>query len=511
MKHLLFVLLTCYLLVPARAGESKPPALDEQAVEAIVKKAMKKFEAPGVAVAIVRGDRVVYLKGHGLRELGKEAPVTPDTLFAIASCSKAFTATAIGFLVQEGKMGWDDPVRKHLPAFRLSDPLADRDVTLRDLLCHRTGVIRHDILWLVQPWGRDEMIRRSGSLKADKPFRSEYGYNNLQFLAAGEAAGRAAGTSWEQLVRSRILDPLGMKATNFSIADLEKAADHARPHARTPRDVGPVRAIAPLPIDNVAPAGAINSNVRDLSAWLRFQLAEGTWEGKPLLKAAILRQTHTPQVVTPIPEELKKVVRGVTVQGSYGLGWHIEDYRGRRSVEHGGSLNGFRSRVLLLPEENIGIAVLTNLGSTALPSALANSLADLILQAPPREWNALYLETTANAKVKQQKTEDKLLAERKPDTKPSLPLPAYAGTYEEPAHGEIRIAEEGGSLTARWGKHTLPADHWHFDTFRLKEPPGQYPTAFGDRLLLFRLCKNGMVDSFSYLGHDFKKVQTGKK
>ncbi len=198
------------------------PALDEKAVDAIVRKAMKEFEAPGVAVAVVQGDRVVYLKGHGVRELGKESPVTADTLFAIASCTKAFTATAIGFLVQEGKVRWDDPVRKHLPGFRLSDPLADRDVTIRDLLCHRTGVIRHDILWLVHPWDREEMIRRSGSLRPDKPFRSEYGYNNLQYLAAGEASSRAAGMPWEELVRSRILEPLGMKATNFSIRDLDR-------------------------------------------------------------------------------------------------------------------------------------------------------------------------------------------------------------------------------------------------------------------------------------------------
>lgn len=512
MRQPVFVILACALLAPpVRGEEKKSPELDEKAIAALVQKAMKEFEAPGVAVVIVQGDKVVYLKGHGVQKLGGDSPVTPDTLFAIASCTKAFTATAIGLLIQDGKMSWDDPVRKHLPGFRLNDPLADREVTIRDLLCHRTGVVRHDILWVVHPWQREEMIRRSQFLRSDKSFRSEWGYNNLQYAAAGEASARAAGMPWEELVRSRLLNPLGMKATNFRVSDMEKSPNYARPHARKERTKGPIQVIAPLPVDALAAAGGINSSVRDLSAWLRFQLAEGRWEGKPLLKAEILRQTHAPLAVVPISKEMRKVVQGVTVQQSYALGWQVADYRGRETITHGGSLDGYRSRVVLLPEEKIGIAILSNLDSTSLPEALSNSLLDLQLQAPAWDWNAKFLEMRAELEVEKKKKEERLLKERKPDTKPALPLGKYAGTYGEPAHGQMRITAEGGVLTVRWGKFTLPAEHWHFDTFRLKEPPVLYLEAFGDRLVQFRLDRTGEVEGFSYLGHEFRKSKPTKK
>ncbi len=264
-------------------------------------------------------------------------------------------------------------------------------------------------------------------------------------------------------------------------------------------------------IDSMAPAGAINSSVRDLSAWMRFQLAEGTWEGKPLLKASILRETHAPVVVVPMPESSKKVLRGITVHASYGLGWQIADYRGHATISHGGSLDGYRSRVLLLPEQKIGIAVLSNLDSASVPEAICNSIADLVLGSPARDWNAPYLELTADREVKYKEAENKLSKERKPNTKPSQPLTAYAGTYREPAHGQVRITEESGTLTFRWGKYALPVEHWHFDTFRLKEPPVLYLEAFGERLLQFRLDRAGEIEGFTYLGHDFKKVRPAKK
>lgn len=489
----------------------KPSNTNEKSLDTIVQKAMKDFEVPGVAVAIVRDNEVVYLKGHGVRELNTQSQVTADSLFAIASCTKAFTATAIGFLIQDGRMSWDDPVRKHLPFFRLVDPLADRDVTIRDLLCHRTGVVRHDILWVVHPWDRLELIRRSGFLKPDRAFRTEWGYNNLQYTAAGAASARAAGMPWEQLVQSRILDPLGMKATNFSIRELERSADYARPHARTTRTSGPIRVISPIMIDPMAPAGAINSCVRDLSAWIRFQLAHGEWHGKSLLKEEILHQTHVPVAVVPVPREMEKVMKGITVQRSYGLGWDISDYRGRRLISHGGSLDGYRSRVALLPEEQIGIAILSNLDATYLPEALLNGLLDQLLQAPHRDWNVSYLELKADQEAERKKREDRLIQERKSNTRPSLPLASYAGTYTESAHGDIQITQDETGLSFRWGKFTLPAEHWHFDTFRLKEPPVLYTEAFGDRLLLFRLDRLGEVEGFGYLGHDFKKVKSMKK
>jgi len=497
---------------PAKREPAKDKSLartvrpvDEKAIDDIVNAARKAFEAPGVAVAVVVGDKVIHAKGYGVRELGKPEPITADTLFAIASCSKAFTATAIGCLVEEGKLGWDDPVSKYLPLFRLRDPLADREATLRDLLSHRTGVVRHDILWVVHDnWTRDEMMRRAGLLKPDRSFRSEWGYNNLQYLMAGEASARAAGTTWEELVRSRLLVPLGMKTTNFSTRDLLSFPDHARPHIRKNRTEGPILPTTPTNIDNVAPAGSINSSVRELSAWMRFQLGGGSFEGKRILKPETLRVTHTPVIPVPAPStHAARLNEGVIVQTTYALGWNVQDYRGQRMLTHSGSLLGYRSRVILLPEWQVGIAVLSNLESASVPEAVGYQIADALLGAEKRDWNSLFLETTSKLNEQTRRDETDLVKKRKKGTKPTLPLADYTGVFEEAAHGPITLLLEEGKLKASWGRYRLPVEHWHHDTFRLGEYPGQYLAAWGDRLLVFRLDRQGAVQGFRYLGHDF--------
>jgi CubicO group peptidase (beta-lactamase class C family) len=501
------VLLLVGLVLPVRAEDRKPVALDRHAVDAILKQARIEFEAPCVACAIVKDDKVLYLEGSGFRQDTGKEPVTPDTLFGIASCSKAFTATAIGMLVADGKMRWDDPVRKHLSAYRMSDALADRDVTIRDLLCHRTGVIRHDILWVVQPWGRDELIRRSALIKPDRPFRSGYGYNNFQYLAAGEAAGKVAGMSWEQLVQKRILDPLGMKSANFSTNDMVKTKDYALPHRKIQ---GKLQTVEPHNIDHMAPAGSINASVRDLAQWLRFQLGKGKFEGKRLLRESVLEETHTPQVVVPMAS-FATFEEEVTTQVSYGLGWRIYDYRGRRVVAHGGSLDGYRSEITLLPEQKLGVVVLTNLASTPLPRAVTFNLLDLLLEGPKEDWNKRFLEDASKKKADEKKQEEKRQAGRKPNTKPSLPLAEYAGAYEEPAHGQVRITEKDGVLWFHWGKFTSPLESFHFDTFTLGEVPERYREMWGDRMVTFRLDADGTVESFTFLKQGFRKKPPAKK
>ena len=218
------------LMLPVPSRAAPPDALDATAVDRIVQEALKAWDVPGVAVAIVRDDNVVYLKGHGVRELGHKDPVTPDTLFPIASCTKSFTTTAMAMLVDEGKMGWDDPVRKHLDYFHLYDPLADANVTLRDLVTHRTGVRGHELLWYRSPWTPEEVVRKMALVKPDRPFRSSFQYQSTMFTAAGLAVGKAAKTSWADFVQRRMLDPLDMKATTLTTAAAEKVPDHASPH-----------------------------------------------------------------------------------------------------------------------------------------------------------------------------------------------------------------------------------------------------------------------------------------
>jgi CubicO group peptidase (beta-lactamase class C family) len=489
------------VLVPAAHGQS----IEAAAVDTIVQDAMKAWQVPGAAVIIVKGNQVLYAKGHGVREIGSDQPVTPDTLFAIASTTKAFTTTAIAMLADDGKLSWDDPVRKHVDFFRLADPLADRDVTLRDLVTHRTGLSRHDLLWLGSPWGREEIIRRIGSVPLTKPFRSAYQYQNIMYLTAGYAAGKANGSTWEELVQKRIFDPLGMAGANFSTKDAVKAADHATPHGKSA--AGKIEAIAWRNIDNIGPAGSINAGVRDLGRWLRFQLGDGTSEGKRLLSERRLAELHSAQVVVPLDgtSEVQSFTREMNPETSmmnYGLGWAIQDYRGHLVVSHGGSIDGFRSQVVLLPKAKIGVAILSNLGRTQFPEAVRNGLLDLAIDAPRKDWNEYLLGVARKAEAAQAGQARKREAERHKDTKPSRDLAAYAGNYENSAYGTVAVSLEDGALVAQWSSFKVKLEHYHFDTF----------SARGDRLLdkqllTFTLDAEATPSRLTFLDQLFSRVK----
>jgi CubicO group peptidase (beta-lactamase class C family) len=497
MKRVLILLVGLSLSFPASA---RAEGVDEKAIDTVVAAVLKDLQAPGLAVAVVKDDKVVYLKGAGVREAGTDKAVTPDTLFAIGSCTKAFTATAVAMLVDEGKMSWDDPVRKHLHTFRLADPLADRDVTIRDLLSHRTGLSRHDLLWYGSPWGREELLRRVAFLQPARSFRARYEYNNLMYMAAGEAAGRADGSSWEALVRKRLFEPLGMKSADFTITDAQKAPDHARPHHRD--DKGKIEAINWRNLDNIGPAGAINAGVRDLANWLRFQLAEGAFDDRRLLTAASLQETHRPQIVVR-PEGALAVLakEGVVNQVGYALGWQVYDYRGQPVVTHNGAIDGFRAQTTLLPRAKLGIVVLANVDRASVPAATTLALVDLLLGLPHRDWTAFYLEREKEQKAATAKTEQQRKAERHPGTKPSREPKAYAGIYEEPAYGQAEVTQEKDKLTLRWSHFQLPLEHFHFDTFTATGPD----LADGNRVT-FRLNADGEVGEMTFLGQKFKKV-----
>src|SRR5262245_32023161 len=270
---------------PARAGE-----VDARALDALVERTIKLWKVPGTAVVVVRGDEVVYLKGFGVREAGKKAPVTPDTLFPLGSCTKTFTTASMAVLVDQGKMAWDDRVRKHLPYFRLSDPLADADVRLRDLVCHRTGLASHNLLWYRSPWSQEETVRRAGKLPLSKPFRSAFQYQSTMFTAAGLAVARTSGVGWGDFVQEKLLTPLGMKATTLTSTAAEKAPDHASGHRLGDGGRAEVMDRYPLPVPE--PAGSIHSNARDLAKWLRFHLGDGTAGKKRILSVERLAELH---------------------------------------------------------------------------------------------------------------------------------------------------------------------------------------------------------------------------
>lgn len=484
------------LLTLAFARVAAAQTVDAAVVDRIMNDALRTWRVPGAAVAIVQNDRVVFAKGYGVKELGDSDPVGPDTLFHIGSTTKAFTTTAMAMLVDEKKLAWDDPVRKHLDYFRLSDPCADSLVTLRDITSHRTGLSRHDELWDNTPLTREQLIRSVSSLELTKPFRSTYQYQNIMFIAAGEAVASAAKMPWNDFVRTRIFEPLGMTHTRVTIADW-MASDHATGHrVEKPGDRVVVQTL--VDDDNLAPAGAIKSSARDMAQWVRLHLGDGTFDGKRLVSAAALNETHMPQTVIRL-EESTRESNPETLLEAYGLGWVIQDYRGELLVSHGGALNGFRAHVDLLPKQKTGFVVLINVGRSSATAALRNSLLDLLLGKPKaRDWNAYYLALERKSDEKDEAKKREREAKRRPDAKPSHELAAYAGTYTNSAYGTATIAEEQGGLVLHWMRLALPLAHYQYDTFDIHSDADDI-----DEQLQFRLGTDGEVNTLTLFGEEF--------
>jgi CubicO group peptidase (beta-lactamase class C family) len=483
---------------PARA-ETQAKSPDKASLDALFADALKTWKAPGMAVVIVRDNDVYYLKGFGVREAGKDEPVTPDTLFGIGSLTKAFTATTLGVLVDDGKLSWDDPVGKHVPFFHLSDPLADRDVTIRDLLCHRTGLGRHDLLWYRAPWLPEESVRRMAFLKLSSSFRSTYEYCNLTYLVAGLAITSAAGEPWPDYMRKRLLAPLGMKRAVLTRSEAMKAADHATPHRFGAGDKPLV--MEWYPDDRqVRASGSIKSCVSDLAGWLRVQLNGGKLGDRRVVPAAVLAETHRPQVVVPLDSDRARLA-GTTLEG-YGLGWHISDYRGQPLIEHGGAVDGFRARILLLPKQKVGAVLLTNVEESAVLSATGNVLLDLLLGAEAKtDWHAHYRAQVDRAdRLRESRAQAKLRSKR-PGTKPSHEPEAYVGDYEDAAYGKATVLLKDGDLRLSWSAWTATMKHFHHDTFELMGPG-----RLGDELVVFVLKADGSVGSLRLLGQEFKRV-----
>jgi CubicO group peptidase (beta-lactamase class C family) len=499
------LLLSLLLFVPAApAAES----IDAAAVDAVVRDGLASWKVPGAALAIVRGDEVVYLKGYGVCRAGGDKPVSPDTLFAIASCTKAFTAAAAGALADEGKMAWDDPVRKHLEWFRLSDPLADRDVTVRDLLCHRTGLSRHDILSFGTALGREEIVRRMASVKPAHPFRSTFEYNNNMYTAAGLAVGAASKCSWDEFVATHLFEPLGMTGATCSVRAAGQSPDHAMPHRR--KKDGTVET---LPwhdgLNNAGPAGSIHASARDMAKWVRFQLGDGTFEGRRVLKPETLAETHTPQTVIRLQGVIKTAYPD-TAQIAYGLGWFVHDHRGRLMYSHTGGLEGFRARVVLVPKEKLGLVLLMNSGVASSYASMhyvvTNSLLDLLLGLEKKDWEAHYqagakkMEADAEAATRDRDRK------RHPDTKPSRDLAAYCGTYADAAYGEAKVSLRDGSLFLEWGLSKTKLEHFHYDTFVARQETPEGRDALDNMTAAFVLRPDGEVGTLRLLGQEFKRA-----
>lgn len=483
---------------PLRAQEAPDLAA---ALDAYVARAVADWEVPGLAIAVVQGGELVFAKGYGVREVGGSEPVDEHTLFAIGSTTKAMTAATVGLQVAEGRMGWDDPVARHLPGFRLQEPYASHEATARDLLTHRAGLGNADLLWYGQDRSREEILAALPRVEPAYSMRAGFVYQNLMYVAAGELAATLAGTSWEGLVTSRIFAPLGMERTTPGGEPAQRMTNVARPHARID---GEVTAIENEIIDAMAPAGAVWSSVSDLSRWLRMLLAEGRWGGEQVLPEAVVAEMLEPQTLLDLGRIYPTVRLTKPHWTSYGLAWFQQDYDGRAVAYHTGSIDGMSAILGLVPDEELGVAVLANLDHAELRHALMWKVFDLFGPAGgARDWSAelreLYDEIQREAEARQAEQE----ASRVPDTEPSLPLARYAGTYAHELYGEVEVVFEEGRLRLLAGPRLAATlEHWHFDTFE-----GRFDRRWqGEVTATFHLDAAGDPATLEILGNRFQRV-----
>jgi CubicO group peptidase (beta-lactamase class C family) len=459
--------LTCAALIALPVGAWRPAKARAQepysGLDAYIEKAVQTWKVPGLSVAIVRNDSVIYAKGFGVVKVGSTTRVDTKTLFEIGSSSKAFTGAVVAMMVSDGKMRFDDRLATYLPDFRMYDPVANEGVTVRDALAHRSGIARGELVWLAAGISRDEILHRVRFLKPESPFRSQFAYQNMMYLAAGQAAGKAAGSTWEELVRQRIFTPLGMTsslANSNGMSVANAAFGHNMEHDTAfsmPR----------FSLENIGPAGSIISNAVDMAQWLRFQLNDGVVNGKRVLNAAAFRETHTPQILASLgPRRQPDSVSSLSHFTSYGMGWFVEDYRGQLVWQHGGNTVGMTAAVGMLPEKKFGVVVLSNMDHTPLPEILRRYIFDLQLGVPARDLSA---ETYAQYKAQLRRAdsvEAAQLAQHPANAVPPLPLAAYAGTYGDSLYGELVVSVNDGQLELQRGEWRAPLQYWNASNFR---------------------------------------------
>jgi CubicO group peptidase (beta-lactamase class C family) len=443
------------------AAQSKEPY---PGLDAYVSKAIDTWKMPGLSIAIVRNDSVIYAKGFGVQSVATKTPVNERTLFEIGSSSKAFTATLIAMLVGEGKMHFDDQLTTYLPDFRMYDPVANEAVTLRDALSHRSGIARGELAWLGSGVSRDEVLHRVRFLKPETPFRSHYSYQNMMFLAAGQAVGKAAGTSWDDLVRQRIFVPLGMTATVTTYKGLTNT-NVATPHGL---DHDTAFTKPPFDAENIAPAGAIISSAADMAQWLRFQLNDGVVNGKRLVASAALRETHTPQILIPSTGGRGGAADTAPVKRftSYGMGWMVEDYRNNLSWQHGGNTLGMTAAVGMLPEKKFGVVVLSNMQGAQLPALLEQYIFDRALGAPLRDWSGEAYARYLQQRKRADSVQTVQLAGHVAGAQSAVPLSAFAGTFADSLYGEMTVSFKDGRLDLARGDIHGPLEYWNANNFR---------------------------------------------
>jgi len=466
------------------------PTTPMEGFDDYVEQARQDWEIPGLAVAVIKDDAVVFEKGFGTRQLGKSKQIDTHTLFSIGSTTKAFTSVALALLVDEGKVNWDEPVISYLPYFRVADPYVTRELTVRDILTHRSGVETADYLWYAAK-KPDEIIRRMRYAKQSSSLRTQWDYHNNMYIVAGAVIEAASGMSWEEFVSNRILKPLGMKETMMTAEDIEKRPNVAQAHD----EINNTLQLIPYPhIKEAGPAGSIQSNVADMSRWMSFLLSNKDANNQPLLTPASHAELFKPQMALkgPLYPQAKQASPNFV---AYGLSWFLQDYRGQRLVMHTGTIWGMSAMVALLPEKNVAVVVLANRYHAELRHALMYDVFDRYIGPTDKDWSKDLLSLQEDMKTKQaQSRQQQENSIKTTAPNPSQPLKDYTGVYLDKLYGELKVSMTSSALSLQlMGSERLIADmiHWNNDSFKVVFRDSR----FNDRLIQFRLDVNGNINA----------------
>ena len=482
------------LVIPCTAiGQTKPttrpaavatatPAVESRlaGLDAYMAKVLKDWNAPGVVVGVVVKDKLVFSRGYGYRDVGNKLPMTPKTLVQVASNTKLFTAVDAGFLVEEGKLEWDKPIRESVPQIQFFNDDLNRSITLRDMLAHRTGITRHDSIWYKSEFTRKDLFERLKYLEPSTSPRQTFLYNNLMVAAVGHVVHLVSGKTWEDFTRERIIRPLGMDSTVFTLTEMKASPDHGVPYSERRDSTELFQTPFYEEQDGVAPAGAIISNIEDMSRWLIALMNDGRFEGRQVLPARALKATLAP-AMPQINASLETFGYKELLSPVYVMGRYTSAYRGHALTYHGGAIGGFYSQVSFMPHDGIGVLVFVDGEHCgALPDVVTFAIYERMLGMDTTPWSERRNDFRLKNKKASQEARGRVGGDRVKDTRPSHALADYTGEFEHPAYGVLKVALSSGALQFDFHKAVLPLNHYHYDRFDTTddEVMGKYSVRF---------------------------------
>jgi len=493
--HFTALVLFFAIFLPAHPAAAQEAPLSNRLAgfDAQIEEVMTDWRVPGVAIAVVTDTSVVWSRGFGERNRETGDPVTDQTLFAIGSTTKAFTAAGLGLLHDDGRLDWSTPVRDYLPGFRMHDDFATEEMTAVDLLTHRSGLPRHDLLWYATDFSRESLFARLRHLEPNASFRSTFQYQNLMYMTAGYLAGEISGMGWERFTRQRLLDPLGMSRSTFSVDSMQTTADYARPYGGG-RDT--TLAVDYRPLDDIGPAGSINSSVSEMTAWVQLFLNDGRHEDAQLIDSTTVAELTRPRIVL---DDIRPFMPDTNGSLLYALGWLQETHGGERLLWHSGGIDGFSAMVGMMPEQDVGWVILTNKGGSPAPSILLYELADRVLDRDGEDWNerirSFYAEQDSEPDTAETDTTAADTTEATDEEKsapgPSHSLEDYVAEYTNPGYGTFTVTMEGDSLAGRYGRFSSTLRHRQYDVFEMHPEVGGSETTIP---VHFQMDMDGSID-----------------